>query len=435
MDATAPTAEALEAAVRRIRRVARPEAPYGATRGTLGGEETALLVDTAGLHGWLGWSCTGSQHLFAPLDIVRHADGQEVVLPDVREPVTRACGQREAAGAGWRRGEAVTLLVSLLRGVSEAAVAGVADGEGEWWIAADGRPMFAFMTGTGETIVAASRVLVDRVAAQIDDRVLARAIDDVRTALDQPDALGRRLDELEEPLFDAAAPQPIQSEAPGPGGVTRGGRSILPDDADADGRFAWLRDAIDRHVDSSLGEMIRGAVGSIGERLTVRSERHARERQRRERGGARWPLVIAGAAAASLVVTLGMLWPADAPDARARSEPSARAPLSTDPAMMRSKEARPPERHKEAPTRSEDPVVAARGLLDEWEVCDDDCGLPDGLEYSGAVADPAREFALVDDYGAVALIEVSASEHRAQLLVIERIDERWRVRDLYAAPG
>lgn len=446
MDAIVPTAEALDAAVHRIRHIARPEVPYAATRGTLHEDETVLLVDTSTLTEWAGWRCAGSQHLLAPLDVVRHAEGHEVVLPDVRESVARACGRREAAGVGWRRGEAVTLLVSLVRGVAEAAAIGVIDGEGEWWIAVDGRPMFAFAEGAGESIVAASRVLVDRVASQIDDRVLARAIDDVCSALDHPDTLAHRLDDVEEPLFDAAAPQPIQSDDLGGDGTPRPGRVIAFDAAETDGRLAWLRDAIDRHIDSSLGEALRDAISSLSARLAQRRERATYEKDRRGRHekkrraasrGARWPLVIVGSAAAAVVVAAGMLWPAGAPDARARErEPD---PMATQTEQAGDPGRTEPPEESEQPTPADpaptlDAVAAAREILAAWDACGEACRAPHGVERSGAAARGDRAVSLVDDYGAVVLLEIAAPEADRQLLVIERSDEGWRVRDLYAAP-
>jgi hypothetical protein len=445
MDVTVPTAEALDAAVRRIRRIARPEAPYGATRCVIDEDETVLLVDTSTLTGWVGWRCAGAQHLLSPLDIVRHAQGHEVVLPDMREPVARACGRREAAEAGWHRGEAVTLLVSLLRGVAEAASAGVIEGAGEWWIAADGRPMFAFDTGGGEPIVVASRVLIDRIADRIDDRVLARAIDDVRAALDRPEALAHRLDDLEEPLFDAAAPQPIRSEAQSGDATPRAGRTIVSDDGAAEGRLSWLRDAVDRHIDASLGEALSEAIVSVGRRIAARRTRFV-DRSRRERRprtargkGARWPLVVVGSATVAVVVGGGMLWPSDAPNARAREQTALEEPRGGAIARAGSTESTGGEESSAssptpAPAGPADPVDAAAEILDDWTACGDACGAPDGVERSGAAADAARTLSLVDDYGAVALIEVAAPEQKRQLLVIERSDDRWRVRDLYAAP-
>ena len=57
--------------------------------------------------------------------------------------------------------------------------------------------------------------------------------------------------------------------------------------------------------------------------------------------------------------------------------------------------------------------------------------LADGTAFSGAAAYPAADIELVDDYGAVALLAVSAAERAPQLLVIERVEGTWRVRDLY----
>ncbi|WP_156761909.1 hypothetical protein [Microbacterium karelineae] len=431
--ADAAPADPLGLDARPIRRVGPPDAPFAATRASVDGD-TVILVDADLMRGWAGWRCAGAQHLLAPLDVRRRADGHDALLPDLREPSARACGAREQAGTGWHRGEAVTLVVSGLRGVAEAAERGLEDeAGGAWWIAVDGRPVFVFApeAGEGEPIADATRALVRRVAAACDDRIIARVADDVLDALDRPRALGRRIGELEAALFDAAAPQPLVGEPPARAGSSRPARVIGDEPEEEPGILMRVRGALERHVDGRVAALVGDAMRAVGRRGRNRGGRaNAGEGARPPAPRpARRRVAVVGLLAAGLVLVVGLAWP----HGDGRAVPAER-PVRASPA-----DAPPePERTEDIETMGEGsagPLGAARELLAQWDACDAPCALAGAVERSGAVADPDRVVSLVDDYGSVALLAVDAPDADRQLLVIERGDGSWRIRDLYRAPA
>ncbi|GGD37469.1 hypothetical protein GCM10010915_17880 [Microbacterium faecale] len=441
--ATDEAQDALLGDLRRIRRIAPPEVPLPATRATIGGE-TLLLVDAVDAAGWPGWSCAGAEHLAGPTDVLRRDDGHDVVLADLAETCAHACGVREEGGTGWHRGEVVTLVVSILRGVVEASQRGLADdASGGWWMTRDRRPVFVFggdargVAPIGE----ASRDLVRQIVAACDDRVVSRVCDDILVALERPEGVERAIERFEQTLFDAAAPQPVDLEpSRARGRAGQEPRVIRPEDPDPSGPTQRVRAVLENLLDARVAGIVADSMGSLA-RLVGRRRKRRREAARssadggRERNRGRVALVAG--AAAMIVIAVGVLWPSD--DAgRAQEQPDAdaRAARTTAPTPDAGKAAGPHEADKtdqtvdaarvelenerhHAALVADDPVRAARALL---------AGTA-GL--SGAAADPASDIELVDDYGAVALLAVRAAARAPQLLVIERVDGTWRVRDLY----
>jgi len=415
----------LEIGVRRIRRVDAPDVPYSATRAVMGESDAVLLVDALALADWPGWRATGAQHLLAPIDVLRRGDGHDAVISDLREPCSRTVGVRDEGDAGWMRGEAVTCVVSMLRGVSEAAARDLEGDEtvGGWWITVDGRPVFAFAQGAteGSPIVEATIDLLKRIQSACDDRVIARVIDDALDAVGRPSTLMRRAEEIEEALFEAAAPQPIAASA-----VKRPARRVpraidVAEETDG-GMIAKIRDAVERHLDARVGEAVSGVLRSIGgwrKRDGMQAGRQAVP-EKKHHGRA----LVIGLAAASVVLAAGMLWPAEegstaeTPPVPTRSATVSPSPSATlTPAAM-----------------TTDPVEAASAVLAEWASCEADCDVALGIERAGAVAAADPSIAIVDDYGEVVLLTVRAEGENDQLLVLERGRERWRVRDVFDAP-
>lgn len=458
ISAPANATDPLATGVRRIRRVGRPDAPVAVTRASLDGAETVLLMDATAAADWPGWRCAGAQHLFGPVDVLRRHDGHDAVLPDLGEPCERACGVRESNGVGWHRGEVVTLVVSALRGVVEAAERGLDEADtGSWWFTSDRRPVFAFSADSSEGagVAEASQGLMRRVAAACDDRVVTRAIDDALEAIERPGSLARRIDRLEQALFDAAAPQPIDRD-----GATRARQAareprVIVDDDEPPRPLAGLVAALERHLDARVSALVRNAARSIlgfvrGPRPVSRPPG---DRARRGDGDAprsnRWRVALVAGVAALAVIVAGVLWPeGSAGRAAAHARGMAgihvtaplvdRAPTETARPITRDREsarqADTNETHGSGAFTRDDPVRAARALLADWDECDEPCDAMRGIARAGAVASADRTVDLVDDYGAVALLAVHAPASARQLLVIERADSAWRVRDLYRAP-
>ncbi len=423
---TAPI-DPLEIGVRRIRRVEPPDVPYPAARAVIGDGDPVLLVDALELAEWPGWRATGAQHLLAPVDVLRRSDGHDAVISDLREPCTRTVGVRDEADAGWMRGEAVTCVVSMLRGLSEAVARGL-DGDesiGDWWITVDGRPVFAFShdASHGHPISPQTCDLLKRIQLACDDRVIVRIIDDALDAAEHPAVLVRRAEEIEAALFEAAAPQPIEASAvkrP----TARAARSIDVAEQTDGGTIARIRDAIERHVDARVGETVSGVLRSIvARRERVKRPPDPRAEPEKKHHGR---VLAIGLAAASAVLVAGMLWPAGE---------GSTAETPPDPPRTATPTPSPHTASEPTPTvAATDPVAAASVVLDEWASCGAECDAAQGIERAGAVAAAEPSIDVVDDYGEVVLFIVRAEGESDQLLVLERSGDRWRIRDVFDAP-
>ncbi|HJB63172.1 MAG TPA: hypothetical protein H9769_05650 [Candidatus Microbacterium pullistercoris] len=453
LTATEEARDALLGDLRRIRRLAPPEVPLPATRATIGGE-TLLLVDAVDAAGWPGWRCAGAEHLAGPADVRRRDDGHDVVLADLAETCAHACGVREEGGTGWHRGEVVTLVVSILRGVVEAAQRGLTDdASGDWWMTRDRRPVFVFGGDARgvSPIGQASRDLVRRIISACDDRVVSRACDDILVALERPEGVERAIERFEQTLFDAAAPQPVDlepSRARGRG--VQEPRVIRPEDAELSGATQRVRAVLENLLDARVAGSVSDAMASVARVVGRRRKRRpaptrpsAEGGQKRQRGR----VALVAGAAAMIVIAVGALWPSDdAGRAQERSDPDAGAVRTTAAIREAGKAAGPDETDTTDKTDKTDKTADAVGAEPRAELEDDrdDAALiaddpvraarallADGTAFSGAAAYPAADIELVDDYGAVALLAVSAAERAPQLLVIERVEGTWRVRDLY----
>lgn len=417
----------LEVGVRRIRRVEPPDVPYPATRAVMGDGDPVLLVDALDLVEWPGWRATGAQHLLAPIDVLRRSGGHDAAISDLREPCTRTVGMREEADVGWMRGEAVTCIVSMLRGLCEAFARDL-DGDdavGSWWITVDGRPVFAFARGAsrGRPIVEETRDLLKRIQLACDDRMIVRVIDDALDAAEHPAALAHRSEEIEEALFEAAAPQPIDASAvKRPTG--RVPRSIDVAEQTDGGTIARIRDALERHVDARVGEVVSGVLRSIVARRDRDKKPSAHHTAPEKKHHGR--VLVIGLAAAAVVLAAGMIWP---------TGQGSTAETPPDPPRSATPTPSPPATPAVSPSvTATDPVEAASAVLEEWMSCADECDAVHGIERAGAVAAADPSIDVVDDYGEVVLLTVHAEGVEDQLLVLERTSDRWSIRDVFDAP-
>src|SRR5699024_8450970 len=138
----------------------------------------------------------------------------------------------------------------------------------------------------------ASRALVRRIAANCDDRVLARVCEDAVVVLERPSSVARELDRLEQALFDAAAPQPIEHEPTRAARGAREPRVIRLDDTEVQGAFPRIRAALASVLDGRVTELVDAAVSSLS-------------RLRRQPSAGRGRVWIVAGAAAALVVVAG----------------------------------------------------------------------------------------------------------------------------------
>lgn len=466
------TGIAVAGAHRTVRRLAEGEGPFAGELVTRG-DGVAVRVDIVQLAGWPGWRFAGSEHVAAPEDLALRADGQDALLPWCVHSAEAYLAERGDDGA-LGNGEAVTLAVSVLRGLVELGVleGGEEGPAGRWWLTDEGRPMFAI--GAGDPPLIASGILLDALEVRTDDRALSRVLRRLRAALDEPRRLHAEIAQREQELLEIAAPRPlrqIEGESPllavravdplersramrrrdlrdsgnasssdrrhrGPASVRRASARSRETRGALSDRLSEVRSRIGEAVHARLGGVLRGRRGTrdaLPEAVSV-------PRGRRWRG----PVIVAVTAAAAIAV-VGALWPAgtgtspaDAADLRptgsASPHPAAGSASPRGTAPDRAESARP--EPTPGASRRQDPLAAATELVDAARRCREasapscgslwDTGGNAGREVRGDDAPPV----LIEDYGDIAAVR-NPADGGAQMVVIIRRDDGWRIRDVY----
>lgn len=375
----------LPGAHRVVRRLHGGEGPFAGTLVT-DGESMSVLRDAEGLADWGGWPFAGTRHVAAPVDVVRRADGHDVLLPWCTERVAVFLGRREGAGSPLSTGEVSTLAVSLLRGIGELGVDPPGDRRGEWWLTDEGCPVLVLGEENDARVAAAT--LLEAISMGSSDRLQRRLLDGIAEGLrryaDRPDIPPRQLDIWESELLATASPRPLLSMVEEPGVETGAGslrrrvaatasprvpssassrgavvapRAVSRSDRPSRARRGLRRPSsavspafLDRGV-----ERVRVAFGRLsiarrrGAQLVARSgdEHHARSgsspRTRR-----RVPKVAVGIAAAGAVLAAGLLWPSDPGSDPVRGEDGARETSHDADREARRESADEPAEHTEA---------------------------------------------------------------------------------------
>lgn len=209
------SATLLPGAHRVIRALDSPEGPFAGVLVT-DGAHVVVRTDAEALIGWSGWRFAGSEHVAAPVDLVRREHGHDVLLPWCTERVAGFLGRRESAGEPLSPGECSTLLVSLLRALSELGSDdhGAAS-RGTWWLTDDGRPMFVI--GEGDEARAGVVRLVTQLTASNEDRTLGRLLVAIQTGVSagleqQPRVPPLLLERWEGEMLAIAAPRALRRE-------------------------------------------------------------------------------------------------------------------------------------------------------------------------------------------------------------------------------
>ncbi|WP_309102728.1 hypothetical protein [Microbacterium sp.] len=451
---------------RLIRTLDAQEGPFAGALVSRGGG-VAVQTDAASLSGWDGWGYAGAEHVAGPVDVVRRADGHDVLLPWCSERLTTFLGRRSAAGVALSAGEIATLVGSLLRGIDE--LDGGASTSGGWWLTDEGRPVFVL--GEGDTARTGAARVVARLQEGAADRALGRTLAAVHQGLEQPRVASRVREEWERDLFENAAPRPLRREvfAPERARDLAPQRAAFVDEppAGAAGRFGRLAAAARAHATGmidrlgSRASVLRTrATGSDDNSTLIAAAPAAPAVVRRERGPRRRRMLVVAGAAAAAVLAVGMLWPSDGgADARTHDpgdatasppvddavpeEPGAAAGAADPTAAPAGETPTPP---AAAAAADDDPVTAARVLLATIRACADagDVGCPDAVAAgaSGVVdllgrVDAARELTVVDEYGDVAVVRLTSTAEDGEagepelMLVLVRLNENWLVRDVY----
>lgn len=412
------------------------------------GERVRVRVSAAFLHGAVVWEHCGADHIAAPVDLIRHADGIDVLLPWCAERAEAFIGRRAAADAPLALGEIVTLAGSVLRGLDEL---GCVELPGSWWLDDDGRPVVV-LDGPDDVILS-SRKLLTGLRSATTDRVLARVLADIETALADPRAARTQLAKWEAELIDRAAPQPLERDIYAServrdivarGAVPRTAETLRPRR-----RRSALMSAVETAAArlDDLRDRMRRMVRSVSPLRSRRDGGDSRSGTPTRRGPRR-PLLV-GAAAAAAVIVGGLLWPQVESDPSAVAQDGGRRPATVQTSTQ------PQEAGKAAPDASaapaaspapsesapsaDDPVAAASTLLAAIA----DCARQDDTTCAAAVVDdaviasigdPSADDAveLVESYGDIAVIRRRpAAGAGEQILVLVRTDDEWLVRDAY----
>lgn len=278
----------LSEAHRVVRSLAASDGPFVGLLVTRG-DGVAVQLDAGRLAGWDGWRFAGSEHVAAPLDLVRRPDGHDVLLPWCPETVIAWAGRCTVDGEPLTAGQCVTVAASLLRGIGELGDA-AAETQGNWWITSDGRPVFVIGDGddarvTGARVLA---VVTEGCRDKAMGRLLAAVSLGLEEELERPGVPSARIEQWERDLFELAAPRPLRGDA-GVDGEAGAGRAADVSGAAGVGAQA---DAGGK-VSGAAPETFRGRETTT-RRAGVAPRAGALERSAAERSAARRPVAGRG---------------------------------------------------------------------------------------------------------------------------------------------
>ncbi|MEW2460475.1 hypothetical protein [Microbacterium sp. K41] len=457
----------LARAHRTLRMLSSPDTPFAGALVT-SGDGVAVRCPSEELAGWAGWHFAGAQHVAGPLDIVRRADGHDVLLPWCTDRLQAFIDRRSASGQRLRQGEVCTVAVSLLRGIGELARMG-SGVEGTWWLTDGGRPLFVIGEGSG--IRSAAATIVETLRDCETDRALRRVLDRVgdglRERLEHPRVPRRLLDEWECELLALVSPRPLEHQTtkpvrardlsrvvePAVGGVAPTRRSLATRRSAV--RTPRTTRARVRSAVRMLWENIASRIADAREAVRVRRATSGRGRDRAAAPRApRRRLLLIAAAGAAVVLVGGLMWPSGdgGSDARGASTAAGTAPTPTSTGDGRAKggsSTTGAEHASAAPTPrvadAGDPAAAVPTLVSAAEAChsagDAECVAAIAPGSAGTV-DAVRALSgeltveLVDEYGDVAVTRVARPAEAdaaspTAMVVLVRQDDKWLVRDVY----
>lgn len=424
----------LPAGVRVIRRLMPPEAPWPAALVRTDDGASCMLVDVGRLTDWDGWGAEPNGHVLGPRDVLRSPRSHDVLLPLCTERIEALLARRGIA-LPLSPGEAVTLSVSVLRGMVEVAERDTQDAAGAWWLTVEGRPVFVD-DRDGPAAAATSAELLERVADAAAPP-LRDAVREASEAIREPRRLVRTVDELEQRLFDAAAAEPLATTPLASGRARQAHAEADPAHEHGDGPGQTWGALLLASVDSDLADAFS--------RATTRLWRGLR---RPPRPGHRRPWAIAGCLGAG-VIAAGLLWPgaegpavagADAPTPAASTAEAAgpTPPSQTQAQKQAQDQASPP------PATSGALAATTEELLETRNSC---IAAGGGDCLAQVLEDPARPVApgivdaapadrmltLLDEFGGVAVLRAESPSDQAppQLVVITNSDGMWLLRDVH----
>jgi hypothetical protein len=388
---------------------------------------TGVAVDAAVLGGgWAGWDADASGHILCPVDVLRRAGGHDVLLPVCTERLEDFL-LRRAGGAELAVGEAVTLAVSLLRGIGEMSATAAA-AHGVWWLTEAGRPVAATDTGTAP-LDEQTAAHLRSVAAEAPS--LAHILEEAAQALTDPRRRTRELARAEAAIFEVADPLALATTTFGPKRARLRTSADAPVDTTEPDPVppSWVH-SLSRHLDAEWADLLSRTTTALWRAL------------RAPRTGRRRPWLVAGGLA-GVVLIGGLLWPTDGGGPATAGVP-ADPPASSSPSPASASLEPVVDRPVEDGTEPDLAVIAAELLSARTECASDQACLEQVIEvvdapFPGGVVDLAsadRTVTLLDEFGGAAVlrVEASASPASPQLVVIVRTGDRWLLRDVYDVP-
>ncbi len=406
-----------------LRTLEPPGAPY---RGVLRASDPPTLWVAADEVPDAPWDASLDEHLLAPVDIARTGAGVALVLPVCPVRLVDLVHRRLSIADE----EIVTIAVSLLRGCAAASARGGT--RGVWWVTADGRPVLA-VDDAEDAFGVAARVLGDLVGDRRD--LLAEAVRSASEALGDERDLRRRQDGLEEALFAAAAPGPLVIDA---APVRARELSVLSRGPTAVDVGAHLDPGVAGRVRAAVDQAVAAvAAGWRPRRVRPREPAPAAPRTRR-----RAPVLL-GALVAVVVVLVGALWPAP-PYGDGGPRSSAAAPSATVSSAATGPSPPASEGLDAAAEYGPGAIEAGGEALAAYAQCPEDACRTALREGAGpplpagpaTQALPGRSIEVIDDYGGVAVLRVSAPGVTAQFAVVVQAPggtPTWLIRDVYDA--
>jgi hypothetical protein len=422
---------------RAIRALPDGEGPF---RGLLvaDGDATVVAVALTQLEHWEGWPFAGALHVAGPKDIALLDNGFSALMPWCTLEVESFLARRRIAADSLSSGEAVTLSVSVIRGLAEL---GDAAGRlsGRWWLTYDSRPVFVI--GQGLAAGAAAAEVFAGIAATTGDRALNRVFERLGDAASHPRTLARESAQWEQDILACAAPKPIRTEVL-ERNIWSGANEPLSDQHRANGATLAIRELraqpsnpAPQQESSPQAARWRQLIAEGLERIPERARFW--QRGTSEKLSPKRRLAV-GAVAAGAVLLISSMWPPGEEGTDYVLETTGQASLIGDPSPGDTDPVTDDE------TVVKDPLsgfiaavaLARQCLVEADEVCA--TVLATTAEVTTSIllnlVDTHDEATLADDFGDVAVLRLENSDSEFAI-VVERKAPRWLVRDIYQLRG
>ncbi len=331
------------------------------------------------------WQYAGATHVYGARQLARTTLGCAALVEPCLDKLATWLLERKL-----HPGECVTIALSLVRGLGELGAQNH-DAQGTWWLTAQLCPVF--VPGTGSAAHDGAREVLAAVGQATSDRACERLMAGMHAALADPLAAYTRFEAFEQQLLELAAPRGLAQPQPDRASfdeILQLPTVVAPQMRRRDRRAA----AHPRR--SRQPSSWYGASFDAARTLLVATIRRRKPR----------PQLAAGFAAA-LVVVLGIVWPQDRPVASAES------------VVFVTPEPVQPTEDVSGVNAHPMPVVVAADVDPVFATAELIGYAPENLE-------------VVETFGDVVVLRVLGDRAAGEIVVLERANENWLVRDVYS---